>query len=129
MESRPASSSPVGLSPPRLHLNSTIFAPLSTGLRRAEKHKEREHGTDRHLTTTRKTALGQRTAAGGLALILSVTGTRTQLAAPAGAQTGAFHATRSLSVARAHAAITVLRDGRALVARGQGANGAPIASA
>jgi hypothetical protein len=80
-------------------------------------------------TTTRKTALGRRVAAGGLALILWATGTLTQLVPSAGAQTGAFHATGPLLVARAHATSTVLRDGRVLVAGGQDANGAPVASA
>ena len=80
-------------------------------------------------TTTRKTALGRWIAGGGLALILSATGTLTPLAPSAGAQTGAFHATGSLSVARAHATSTVLRDGRVLVAGGQDPNGAPMASA
>ena len=80
-------------------------------------------------TTTRKTALGRWIAGGGLALILSATGTLTPLVPSAGAQTGAFHATGSLSVARAHATSTVLRDGRVLVAGGQDPNGAPMASA
>ncbi len=80
-------------------------------------------------TTKTKQELGRRLAASALALALSATGTLTQLAPPAGAQTGAFHATGSLSVARAHATSTLLRDGRVLVAGGQDANGGPLASA
>ncbi len=79
-------------------------------------------------TTAPKRALARRLAAGGVALVLSATGTLAQVVPPALAQTSTFHATGSLSVARAHATSAVLRDGRVLVAGGQDTSGAPLAS-
>ena len=80
-------------------------------------------------TATRKWPGGRRLALSGVVSVMSLTVCLTQLAPPAGAQSGAFRSTGSLAIARARAMSTLLSDGTVLVAGGQDANGAAIASA